>query len=477
MSRKKELLLLFISDFIAINAAWILFYWLRFYSGWFAKTTVGFDLPHVAQASLLFYFFWMIAFLFFGLYRSWYVRPIFDEIVTLVKTFAFGTLVFMIVQLWNPFESHDYTPVRNDPRIIGLLYFLVLTSLMVSARLIVRYAQQRLLESGIGQRISIIIGDTIKANELSYNLLKAKKLGYNVIGYIPANGVVDNIPTGSKNNLQVVGTYDDLENIIKSKKIREVLITLNSGEHITLLDIIGRLSATDVGLKIVPDLYDIISGQARTREIYGFPLIDINPEIMRPWEEAAKRTMDIFTSAIILVVGIPIWLLVAFGVKITSHGPALYSQGRMGKNGVPFKIYKFRSMTIDAEKDGPKWAQKNDPRVTTFGKFIRKVHLDEVPQFWNVLKGDMSLVGPRPEREYFVEHLSREIPYYRRRMKVRPGITGLFQAMVYKYDESLDDVRNKLKYDLMYIESMSFRLDLKILFRTAYMMFRGKGQA
>jgi exopolysaccharide biosynthesis polyprenyl glycosylphosphotransferase len=198
---------------------------------------------------------------------------------------------------------------------------------------------------------------------------------------------------------------------------------------------------------------------------------------MRPWEEAAKRGMDIMTSLIILIAGLPLWILVALGVGLTSRGPIIYSQGRMGKNGLPFKIFKFRSMTIDAEKDGPQWAQKNDPRVTTFGKFIRKVHLDEVPQFWNVLKGDMSLVGPRPEREYFVEQLSKEIPYYRRRLKVRPGITGLFQAMVYKYDENLEDVRNKLKYDLMYIESMSFRLDLKIIFRTAYMMFKGKGQA
>jgi lipopolysaccharide/colanic/teichoic acid biosynthesis glycosyltransferase len=134
-------------------------------------------------------------------------------------------------------------------------------------------------------------------------------------------------------------------------------------------------------------------------------------------------------------------------------------------------------MAADAEKEGPKWAQKNDPRVTPFGRFIRKTHLDEAPQFWNVLKGDMSLVGPRPERGFFVSKLSTEIPYYRRRLKVRPGITGLFQAMVYKYDENMDDVRNKLKYDLMYIESMSFRLDLKILFRTAYMMMKGKGQA
>ena len=477
MSRRKELLILIIGDFIAINAAWVLYYWLRFYSGWFAKATSEFDLPHVVEGSLFVFMFWMVAFIFFGLYRSWYVRPIFDELVTVIKTFAFGTLAFMIIQLWDPFTPHDYSPIRNDPRIIGLVYFFIITALTVSARLIVRYTQRRLLESGIGQRVSMIIGDNAKANELAHNLQKAKRLGYNVIGFISPNGTITESEKISESDLSVLGKYEEIEKVIESRKVSEVLIALDSGEHTILLDIIGRLSAINVGLKIVPDLYDIISGQARTREIYGFPLIDINPEIMRPWEEAAKRTMDILTSVVILIIGMPIWLLVALGVKLSSRGPAIYSQGRMGKNHVPFKIYKFRSMATDAEKDGPQWAQKNDPRVTPFGRFIRKVHLDEVPQFWNVLKGDMSLVGPRPEREYFVEHLSREIPYYRRRLKVRPGITGLFQAMVYKYDENLDDVRNKLKYDLMYIESMSFRLDLKILFRTAYMMFRGKGQA
>lgn len=473
MSRRKEILILLLGDFVAINGAWFLYYWLHYYSGWFTITTEPLHLEHVVATSLFAYIFWLFAFVFFGLYRSWYVRPIFDEVVTILKTLLFGTLVFMILVLWDTFTTQDQPQLRNDPRIIGLLYFLVLSSITMSIRLIVRFGQRRLLESGIGQRPSVIIGDETKARELATKLAKAKRLGYDVRGFISSTEE----PRSANSSLQSLGRYEDIESIISTHKIAEVLIALNSGEHERLLDIIGRLSAVNVGLKIVPDLYDIISGQARTREIYGFPLIDINPELMRPWEEATKRTLDIVASTIIIVVGLPIWIAVGLGVKLSSRGPMLYSQGRMGKNGIPFKIYKFRSMSVDAEKDGPKWAQKNDPRVTTFGKFIRKVHLDEVPQFWNVLKGEMSLVGPRPEREYFVEQLSKEIPYYRRRMKVRPGITGLNQAMIYKYDENLEDVRNKLKYDLMYIESMSFRLDIKIIFRTAYMMFRGKGQA
>jgi exopolysaccharide biosynthesis polyprenyl glycosylphosphotransferase len=241
--------------------------------------------------------------------------------------------------------------------------------------------------------------------------------------------------------------------------------------------VIGRAARSNTGLKIVPDLYDIISGQARTREIYGFPLIDINPELQRPWEETAKRALDISASLGILLIFSPIWTLIALCVKSTSKGPIIYSQERVGKNGKHFRIYKFRSMMANSESKGPVWAARNDPRVTPIGKFLRKSHVDEVPQFWNVLRGDMSLVGPRPERPHFVELLSAEIPYYQRRLKVRPGVTGLFQATDYKYDESIDDVKNKLKYDLMYIESMSFRLEVKILFKTFFRIIRWKGQA
>ena len=231
-----------------------------------------------------------------------------------------------------------------------------------------------------------------------------------------------------------------------------------------------------VSMKIIPDLYDIISGQARTNEIYGFPLIEIMPEIMQPWERTIKRAIDIVVSSLILFLGLPVWLLVALAIKLDSHGPIFYTQERMGKDGKRFKIAKFRSMNHDAEAEsGPTWAGKQDPRVTRVGKYLRKARLDEIPQLINVLDGDMSLVGPRPERPYFVEQLSREIPLYMRRLKVRPGITGWAQVK-HKYDESVDDVRKKVQYDLFYIENMSLRMDLKILFRTISVVLLGKGR-
>jgi exopolysaccharide biosynthesis polyprenyl glycosylphosphotransferase len=491
MNRKTELFALLVGDFIALNAAWMVYYWLRVDSGWFYTATPKFSdisWSGVPAAALTIYCFWMIAFAFFGLYRSWYVRAPFDEVITLLKTLSAGTVFLLIVFFWDPFFAVE-VPTKNDPRLLSLIYWLLLVVFVIGIRSLIRLVQRRLLGSGIGRRPSIIIGPPDRAHDLAQRVAHYPRLGYGIIGYVaPASSLalVNSVPTFvvehrknrlTKKELPLLGTTQDLERIIDETGAKEVLIALGSNEHEALIDVIAMASKSNAGLKIEPGLYDIISGQARTREIYGFPLIDINPVLLRPWEEAAKRTLDIVVSATVLIIGLPIWLLVGVLVKLTSKGPIIYSQERIGKDGKPYRIYKFRSMRINAETSGPQWASKNDPRVTPLGRFLRRSHLDEVPQFWNVLKGDMSLVGPRPERDFFVRKLIEEIPYYNRRHKVRPGITGLYQAMIDKYDENLDDVRMRVKYDLMYIESMSFRLDVKILFRTAYMMLKARGQA
>jgi len=486
MSRRKELIALLLCDFLALNLSWFAYYWVRMHSGWFYSRELYITHSYLIPTSLTIYGMWMFAFLFFGLYRTWYVRPIFDEIVTVLKTLALGSLTFMVIFYWEPISQMD-SPVRNDPRILGLLYFCITAATVIVFRLAIRFSQRRLLEVGIGLRPSIIIGDSLKAKELAQKVIQYPRLGYDILGFVSPNGADISplesfrIPkrkgSASEQVIRKLGGIGDIEKIASEFKIKEVLIALDSSDHDTLIQIIGRLARTNIGIKIAPDLYDIVSGQARTREIYGFPLIDINPELQRPWEETTKRALDVVVSSLILFIGSPVWILTALAVKITSKGPTIYSQERVGKNGALFHIYKFRSMRTNAETGGPQWASKNDPRVTPIGRFIRKSHLDEVPQFWNVLRGDMSLVGPRPEREFFIEKLTSEIPYYTRRLKVRPGITGLYQAMVDKYDENIDDVKDRVRYDLMYIESMSFRLDIKILFRTVYMILKGKGQA
>jgi exopolysaccharide biosynthesis polyprenyl glycosylphosphotransferase len=486
-----------LGDFFALNFAWIAFYWLRTGSGWFIFHHVHTDITpdQLPLTALWIYAFWMIMFVFFGLYRPWYVRAPFDEIVTILKTLGVGTILLSVVMWWDPTNTMSATP--NDPRVLGLTYWVITAALCVGIRSLIRYGQRRLLESGVGTRPSIIIGDFEKAKDLAARVAHYPRLGYDVVGFVSTkNG--HEIVAGSESftieqrngrskrrrktaanfrEVTLLGSTEELEHVIDQLGVKEVLIALGSNEHDKLIDVIARASKSNAGLKIVPDLYDIVSGQARAREIYGFPLIDINPVLLRPWEEAAKRTLDIVVSSLIIVLGSPVWLATAVAIRLTSKGPLIYSQDRVGKEGRHFRIYKYRSMYINAEAGGPQWASKNDPRVTPLGRFLRKSHLDEVPQFWNVLRGDMSLVGPRPEREFFVRQLIQDIPYYNRRHKVRPGITGLYQAMIDKYDENIDDVKQRVKYDLMYIESMSFRMDVKILFRTAYMMLRGKGQA
>jgi len=344
---------------------------------------------------------------------------------------------------------------------------------MVSAgRMVLRSVQRRMLIAGIGVHNTVIVGSAERSRELYNEVVKYPGLGYNVVGLVG----VDRRRAGQQHRkVPVMGGIDDLHEVIGQHNIREVIIALDSSDHGRLLDIIAKCNGHKVGLKIMPDLYDIISGQARTNQIYGFPLIEITPQMMPPWEESTKRLIDIAVSAAILGIGAPLWLLVAVFIKLESPGPVLYRQERVGRNGVSFDIIKFRSMAQDAEAGGPKWAGHQDPRITHFGRIIRQLHIDEIPQMLNVLKGDMSLIGPRPERPVFVQELSKEIPLYQRRLKVRPGITGWAQVKQ-KYDESIDDVKKKVQYDLFYIENMSLRMDFKILLNTAYHILLGRGR-
>ena len=464
MSKKVERLLVLFVDFFTINFTWLLFFFLRVETGWFnLLIEPAFLLPMFAV-----YLYWVMIFTVVGMYRTWFASSRFDELTTLFKASFVGIFFLFFLILYDDYTSGE----SSANRFIIFIYWGMFVFNVSIGRLFVRSFQRNLLIKGVGRQKALLVGFNEKAHRIHDSIVKHKGLGLDIAGYIAVKE--SNIGKEYK-GIKAINSVHNIGDEISSSDIKNVIIALEKYEDEVMMDVISRCDNKNVTLKIVPDLYEIISGQARTQQIYGFPLIDIMPQLMPEWEKKVKRFMDFFVSLLIILVSSPVIIATAIAIKLESKGPILYKQERSGLNGKPFMVYKFRSMVQDAEKkSGPVWSSKGDSRITKVGNFIRKVRIDEIPQMINIFKGEMSLVGPRPERPFFVEKLSQEIPLYRRRLKVRPGLTGWAQVK-HKYDESIDDVKMKLRYDLFYIENMSIRMDINILFRTVFVVLFGKG--
>ncbi len=459
MSSKKEILLLIFSDFVAVNLAWIAYYLIRIESGWITYTTV----PSFIAPMVVIYFFWVFIFSVFGLYQHWFVRSRLDEVNAVIKTTFIGSfLLFFLI-----FIDDSGSDAIVISRFLIILYWLMMIVFTSIGRLIIRSAQKRLLRKGIGLKNTLIVGTNTKASEINDVINKYPELGYKFLGFI---GTEENeyLSEGE------IGKLKDIKQIINMFNIEVVLIASDPMKKDIIMAVVNKTSDTNVRLKIMPELYEIISGMVKTQHIYGTPLIDVMPQLMTFRLRLIKRLIDIILSILILVIFSWLMILIAVIIKLTSKGPIIYVQKRVGKDEKLFNLYKFRSMVIDSEAEGPVWARENDPRITSFGKFMRETRIDEFPQFWNVLKNDMSIVGPRPERPYFVEVLKEEIPYYTRRFKVKPGITGWAQIKL-DYDSSIEDVKSKLQFDFYYIENMSLTLDIRIMLNTLGVIFRMKG--
>ncbi len=464
MNKNFEKPLILSTDFITINLSGIIFFMLRVKTGWFDMLIM----PELFIPVLIIYFYWLVIFTFVGMYRTWFAASRFDEISTLFKASFVGIFILFFAIFLD-----DYVHgVQAGTRILIFIYWGIFFVLVSAGRLLIRSFQRKLLINGVGRRNALIVGFNEKGKEVHDKIMEHRALGIDVKGYVALNNGYEK---QSYKDAAVLGSVKQIANLIDETSSKEVILALERDDHEMLIDIITKCEPKNVGMKIVPDLYDILSGQARTSQIYGIPLIDIMPQLMPEWEKRLKRILDVIVSLIILIISFPIIAIASLAIKLDSKGPVFFKQERCGLNNKTFKIIKFRSMVHDAEKmTGPVWSQKDDPRITRIGNIIRKLRIDEIPQMINVLKGEMSLVGPRPERPFFVEKLSEQIPYYKRRLKVRPGITGWAQVK-HKYDESIEDVKVKLRYDLFYIENMSLRMDFKILFRTVFVVLFARG--
>ncbi len=463
MPKSLEKILLLLVDFITINLAFWGLLRVRSSFNLFVESGQGLQV----QIFIFVYLFWLLLFIFFGLYQSWYLKSRFDELVSVFKTILFGTLLIFVLT-FEPEKDLSAPPTFGRFMIIS--YSLLMLFCVGAGRLVLHTIQRKLLQSGVGQRNTLIVGYNAKAQKLADKIRQFPALGYRVVGFLS----LKNEDQGGKyQHLHVYGGLNRLNTVVRSRKIEEVILSLGQTPHKRVMHIIGLLDQLPVNIKIEPDLYGIVMGQARTQQIYGFPLIEINPQIMQPWEQQVKRVMDVLFSIFFLVLTLPVFVILAILIKLDSRGPVFFKQKRVGRNGAVFTIYKFRTMVQDAEKlTGPVWAGKKDPRITRMGRIMRKLRLDEFPQFINVLYGDMSLVGPRPERPFFVQKFKEEIKDYMKRHRVKAGITGW--AQVNGLRGSSTSLEQRIQYDLYYIENWSLWFDIKILFKTIMVVWNDK---
>ncbi len=404
----------------------------------------------------------MITVYFFSrLYDLKRTMPRLDEFYRLFAVTSVGTLITVAL---TAILFKNSTLELDFPRVMIIYAWLLTVFLVALGRSVLVMVRNWLRRRGIWTDRLLIVGTGDVGRMILQKVRQMPQLGYQAIGFVDGE-----LPSGQEiMGVPVLGTVEDIPDLIKAHGIQEVIIGRPELSHEELLDIIARCERGQVGIKIFPDLFQIIATELSIGDLGGLPLLSVRDVALRGWKLTLKRAVDLVGSAVLLVLLSPFLMLVALAIKLDSRGPVFYAQERMGLDAKPFWCLKFRSMHTEAEKDGPGWTVEQDPRVTRLGRFIRRFSIDELPQLINVLLGEMSLVGPRPERPVYVEQFRRSIPRYMDRHREKAGMTGWAQVNGLRGDTSIAE---RTKYDLWYIENWSLWLDFKIMLRTLLRIF------
>ena len=447
-------------DAAVIAASYWFAWFLKFETGIF-ESVRSLSFQYYMTALLLIVPMYLILYSAFNLYTPKRVQGRRLELANIVKANTLG--LFILIGILYLLKIIDFS------RSMLVIFFFVNIAVEETVRMTIRIVLRDMRRKGLNQKHIVLVGYSRAAEEYIDRILANPQWGYTVRGILD-----DSVEAGTDyRGIKVLGRIDNLMIILPQNRLDEIAITLGLNDYSRLEEIVALCEKSGVHTKFIPDYNNIIPTKPYTEDLLGLPVINIRyVPLSNTFPSLVKRTMDIFGSIAAIVLFSPVMLLCAALVKLTSPGPVLYKQVRVGLHNRNFEMFKFRSMEVQPEAEEKKaWTVKNDPRVTGIGKFMRRTSLDELPQLFNILKGDMSLVGPRPERPQFVEKFREEIPRYMVKHQVRPGLTGWAQVNGYRGDTS---IRKRIEYDLYYIENWTLGLDIKILFLTIFKGFINK---